>query len=146
MSKYAELLEHSLQMQRQFDCPARSRLEYLAESIFDFTTYDSEMAELFGSKALEVCQAISQRSTFDYIKEPADYVWFLTMCNLPFFAKRISWGTSIRGAFWDCYPKQAYFITSCGLWRGDEQILELAVASNEWSDFVKAMIDFAEQG
>ena len=32
-----------------------SRLEYLADNVFDFTTYEGEYSELFAKKALEVC-------------------------------------------------------------------------------------------
>lgn len=77
------------------------RLEYLSDYIFNFTTYDGEMAELFACKALEVCAAISNRTTFDYIKDAEQYRWYLVMCNMPFFSDKLEWGTSIRGAWWD---------------------------------------------
>lgn len=51
---YKGLLEHSFQMEQLGlgGCPPESRLEFLSESIFNFTTYDDEMAQLFGRKAL----------------------------------------------------------------------------------------------
>jgi hypothetical protein len=118
-----------------------SRLEFLSDYIFDFTTYDGEMAELFARKALEVCAAISNGSTFDYIKDTENYRWFLWLCNTPFFEDKIEWGTSIRGAWWDSKPVE---LDTCGLWRGDEQITELVLNGAEWQEFLGAMREFAE--
>ena len=76
-----------------------SKHEYLSSMVFDFTTYDGDVDKLFVSKALEVCDAISNRTTFDYIKENLE--WYLIMMNMPFFADQTSWGTSVRFAWWD---------------------------------------------
>lgn len=56
------------------------------------------MSVLFARKAVEVCAAINDRQTFDYINDPNDYLWYLLMCNMPFFAERLECGISIRGA------------------------------------------------
>jgi hypothetical protein len=143
MTGYVELLEHSYEMQKIYDSPSQSRLGFLADSVFDLTTYDGEMSDLFGGKSLEVCKAINDRTTFDYINDRDNYVWFLTMCNFPFFASRISWGTSIRGAWWDCYPKPGFTLESCGLWKDGEQILSVAFTPAEWPEFIAAMVEFA---
>lgn len=119
-----------------------SRLEYLSDYIFDFTTYDSAMAELFATKALEVCQAISDRTTFDYIKEPDSYRWYLVMVNMPFFSGRLNWGTSIRGAWWDVSAPNSITFSTCGLWSNGVQITELAFTTEKWNDFVVALLDF----
>ena len=76
-----------------------SRLAYLSEYIFKFTTYETTYSELFAKKALEVCAAINDRKTFDYINNPEGHLWFLLMCNMPFFRSKLDWGTSIRAAF-----------------------------------------------
>lgn len=138
---YMALLEHSFQQEKGDSEGVRSRLEFLAEFIFDFTTYDSEMAELFAAKAVEVCAAISHKATFEYIEDADQYRWFLLMCNMPFFAKRLEWGTSIRGAWW--WHDQPS-IVSTGIWSGDEQVLELKFARDEWSAFTSALEAFAE--
>lgn len=118
-----------------------SRLEYLSDYIFDFTTYDSEMAELFASKAIEVCKAISGNTTFEYIKNKDNYPWYLLMCNIPFFANRIEWGTSIRGAWWD--GGSAIQFDSCGLWLDGDQIIEtITFNQNQWIGFIDAVVDF----
>ena len=61
------------------------------------------------------------------------------MCNMPFFANRLDWGTSIRGAWWnDCT------FQTCGLWNGYDQMLEqIKFTSEEWKRFINAVIEFA---
>lgn len=142
---YKELLEHSYKVSAEtFECAPESRLEYLGDHIFDFTTYDGEMSVMFARKAVEVCAAINNSTTFDYIEEPNDYCWFLLMCNTPFFAERLEWGTSIRGAWWAGQRGREIEFDSCGLWVGDEQLTEtLKFSADEWKQFIAAMIEFA---
>lgn len=132
-------LEHSYAKACYSD-PDVSRLEYLSDYIFDFTTYDGGMAELFARKALEVCAAINDRRTFDYIKDEDGHRWYLLMVNMPFFAGRLDWGTSIRGAWWAHEPQK---LESCGIWRGDEQVLSVEFTRDEWQAFIADMIRFA---
>lgn len=142
---YKELLEHSYKVAAEtFECAPESRLEYLGDHIFDFTTYDGEMSALFARKAVEVCAAINNQLTFDYIKEPNDYRWFLLMCNMPFFAERLEWGTSIRGAWWAGRPGREIEFDSCGLWVCDKQLTDtLKFSADEWKRFIEAVIEFA---
>lgn len=115
------------------------RLYYLSEYIFNFTTYDSEMAELFARRALEVCAAINNGTTFDYIKDAEQYRWYLVMCNMPFFADRIEWGTSVRGAWWMTGIK----FDSCGLWLDGKQLYEPMEFTNlQWREFIAALLAF----
>lgn len=117
-----------------------TQLEYLGEYIFDFTTYEGEYSQLFAKKALEVCKAISDRQTFEYIVQPENRLWYLLMVNMPFFADRIEWGTSIRGAWW----RHQIELDSCGLWIGDNQIAgTLNFDQGEWHKFIDAVIEFA---
>ena len=144
---YLELLEHSFELERAdtgCGCPPESRLAFLSESIFDFTTYDSEKDEFFGRKAVEVCTAINDGKTFDFIKDADNYTWFLVMCNMPFFSERLEWGTSIRGAWWAGRPGKQIEFDSCGLWIGDEQLIDtLKFSADEWKRFIAAVIEFA---
>lgn len=123
-----------------------SRLEYLAEYIFDFTTYEKEMAELFASKALEVCAAINEGRTFEHIRDNDDNRrWYLLMCNMPFFAKRIEWGTSIRGAWWGARPDRPITLNSVGLFLDGEQITELKFTNDKWREFIAAVLAFGHE-
>ncbi len=140
---YLKLLEHSFEMDRWRD-QEMSRLEYLSINIFDFTTYDSAMDELFAKKALEVCIAITDRQTFEYQKDEEGYKWYLIMVNMPFFSGKLEWGTSIRGAWWNF---DGFEISSCGLYEKRDQILEpLKLDEGQWNDFVKSMAAFVAAG
>ena len=138
---YKDLLEHSFDMTaKTLECPPSSRLEYLGEQIFGFTTYDGEMSALFARKAIEVCAAINNGSTFDYMQEESNYCWYLLLCNLPFVAERIEWGSSIRGAWWKPQVELRSFV----LWIGDKQIDDaMRFSGEEWSIFIEAVIEFA---
>lgn len=141
MDDYRELLEHSLNVTRGHGGDHKmSRLKFLADWIFDFTTYDTEMGELFARKAVEVCAAINDGKTFDYIKGAENYRWYLLMVNMPFFAGRLEWGTSVRGAGWD---HGAQKLEICGLWREGEQVLSMEFSRSEWMRFIAALVEFA---
>lgn len=137
---YLSLLEEGYKEMLDEDDNADNRLCYLSDYIFDFTTYDGELDCLFATKAMEVCDAITQRETFNYIaKNNENYRWFIIMCNMPFFSTKITWGTSIRGAFWD----SEIAFKSLGFWRGGEQFLEVLNFKNgEWVAFVNALTIF----
>jgi hypothetical protein len=120
-----------------------SRLEYLADNIFNFTTYDTEQAELFATKAIEVCEAITNRTTYEYIrKSGADHTWFLLMCNMPFFDRRLNWGTSIRGAWWDTSTPNASEFDTTGLVLDGEQVTTIKCSTEDWAEFIAAVIAF----
>lgn len=119
------------------------RLEYLSDYIFDFTTYESEYGELFAKKALEVCAAISDGKTFEYIKEPEGRLWYLLMVNMPFFADKLEWGTSIRGAWWGGQPHSKIKFNSCGLWLDGNQLYEtMEFTRDQWREFIAAVVAF----
>lgn len=143
---YLALLEHSYEVERSrgWGCPPETRLQYLSRSIFDFTTYDGGMDELFASWAVRVCDAITERTTFDMCGENAgeEYQWYLIMLNIPFFAKRTTWGGSVRGAWWE----DPISFQSCGLWDGDKQLAEsIRFRKQEWESFMRAVVAFARK-
>lgn len=125
-----------------------SKLEFLSDNIFEFITLDSEIAEYFAFRAIQVCQAINDRTTFQFIEDSDNYRWYLAMCNMPFFADKISWGCSIRGAFWKqpLDPESGKFVSIkpslCGLFDGQEQLLDMEFTLEEWKNFIKALIEF----
>jgi hypothetical protein len=138
---YLDLLKNSYDMENSCGGVPASPLEYLGEYVFDFTTYDTKMLTLFTEKAIEVCAAITQGTAFGYIKNEDNYRWYLLMCNMPFFASKLEWGTSIRGAWW----AEGITLHSCGLWDGDKQITDLEFTPEEWIDFVRAIVEFSKQ-
>ncbi len=142
---YLMLLEHSYEIEKGIDgCPPETRIAFLSDSIFEFTTYDGEKSEFFGRKAVEVCAAINDGKTFEFIEDADNYTWFLAMCNMPFFVDKLEWGTSIRGAWWGAHPGKQIELQSCGLWVGDEQLTDtLKFSAEEWNLFIVAVIEFA---
>lgn len=100
---YADLLERVYQEAIETDCVApASKLEFVGNHIFDFTTYDSGLDEKFAVRMLEVLTAILHGRTFEYQDvSQENYENYILMCNMPFLSKKIEWGTSIRGA-WFC--------------------------------------------
>lgn len=141
---WLKILNESYEETKAWSNATDTRLEYLGDWIFDFTTYDGGMAELFASKALEVCDAITNKTTFDYIKDERSYEWFLLMCNIPFFSSKIEWGTSIRGCWWDSY-KEGIKLDTCGIFVDGEQVTEHTFNENEWLEFLNAMELFSQQ-
>jgi hypothetical protein len=140
VTDYATMLEDGYKALRDLNDAEQSRLDYLSDHIFDFTTYDSAIGELFATKAIEVCTAINERTTFDYIKDPENYRWFLLMCNMPFFYPKLDWGGSIRGAWWS---HDGIELDTCGLWANGSQIHEpMKFTSDEWWKFIAAVIAF----
>lgn len=81
------------------DDEKRTKYEWAAREVFDLTTYDGSMDELFVKKIIEVFKVIVNRDNFDYIKDEANYITYLTVCQLLVKYDWIDWGTSIRGAW-----------------------------------------------
>jgi hypothetical protein len=141
---YLKLFEESYK-EEQSD--VNSKLEYLSFNVFGFITYDGGIDDLFARKAVEVCKAITLRETFEYIKDPENYKWYLIMCNMPFFKDKLNWGGSIRGAWWGAEtsdPEKAYHIQSTGLFYEGEQLCDVIYFTDEeWIKFIRALIEFA---
>lgn len=71
-------------------------------------TYDDHIGYLLLGKFFTTIEHIINRTTFDYIKDEANYLDYITMVNLPRIAKHIEWGGSIRGAWFE-YGKFEFF-------------------------------------
>lgn len=136
---FSRLLETGHQKLSEYREEKISRLEFLSDYIFDFVTYDGEMAEMLALKAIHVCEAINRRQTFDFIKDPDRYLWFLVMVNTPFFVDRITWGGSIRSAMW----QEDIGYESPGLFDGDKQMdKKMFYTIEAWTAFIEAVIEF----
>lgn len=140
-ASFKEMLEHSFQQER-LEADELSRLEFLALHVFGFTTYDSGMDELLAARAVQVAEAINDRQTFEYIKARDSYENYIVMCQMPFFADRLEWGTSIRGAWWDT---AGVTLDSCGLWQGGEQLKPMTFDQASWMEFIRAVVAFAQE-
>lgn len=118
-----------------------SRLEYLSDYIFDFTTYDSAISIEMAKQALIICKVINDSSMSDYIDDPTQYRAFIYYCNLPFFIGKLDWGSSIRYPWWNSIV--AY--NSTGLWLNGEQIYhDLFFKDDEWKSAINDMVEFSQ--
>jgi len=111
-----------------------SKMQFLGDVIFDFTTYDSAMDEILASKMVAVIGAILSKTTYEYIKVSEEsYLDYITMVNMPFLQDKLEWGTSIRGAWFDKYPKGgSYQITP-----------EFSIPGKEVEDLMGAVIEWS---
>jgi hypothetical protein len=80
-----------------------TKYHWAASEIFDLTTYDDELDELFVKKIIEVLKVIVKRRNFEYIKDENNYITYILVCQLLEKFNWIEWGTSIRGAWIETY-------------------------------------------
>lgn len=143
---YLKILEHSFDDEVLCsECPPESRLSFVGDHIFDFTTYDDVMSAMFAAEAIKVALAISADETHEYIKDPSNYSWYLLMCNMPFFSEKIEWGTSIRGAWWDHDPTEKLFVESYVLYVEGKQLGRVSFTKEHWKLFIAALDTFTAE-
>ena len=142
MANYKEQLDKLYLEEKDNECPPDNKFQFLGNSIFNFTTYDGAIDELFAKKMIEVIDCIVNYKTFDYHKhgeDEANYINYLTMVNMPFMKGKLEWGTSIRGAWFDEYghhsekeEDKVYSITYD--WKiPKKEIMEFLIQLLEWS-------------
>ena len=120
-----------------FHPEVRSKMEWIADEIFDFQTDDPEISEELAYDALEVLRAITEGRCYEYHgsgENKVRYKNFLLMINMPFFATRTSCGTSIRGSFW-------YELTLPTSLNGN-QVIPVELSIEEWYKFCQALLEF----
>lgn len=141
---YKQELERLFQLEMETSiCPPISRLSFIGNYIFDFTTYDDEMDELLASKMLEVIDCILNNKTFDYHRHGEDkenYTNYIIMVNMPFLKDKIEWGTSIRGAWFDEYghysePQPPYY---------NMGYIDFKVPKSEIKQFMKDLLEWSK--
>ena len=114
---------------------------YLSDYIFDITTYSDELSDFYGEKCIEICKAMRESETFEYINDEENYKWFIILLNIPFFADRINWGTSIRGAWFEGEGEYE----STGLYSDDKQIWKFVFTHEDFEEFIDTVIEFANE-
>jgi len=119
--------------------PPQNKIVFLSEYIFDFTTYDSSISEMFAKSMLEVIDAIYNRKNFEYIADEKNYINYLTMINMPFLANKINWWTSIRWAWFETGSEDCK-ITFEWIIKRDE-IANFMKELLEWSEFTSSSPD-----
>jgi len=114
-----------------------SRYAWLAENVFDVTTYDNAVSDWFGRVILRVALAVTRRTTLDEMKDPMRGREYLIAVNLPFFADRLEWGGSIRGAWWD-WKNHSFDVCFASV-----MVANTEMGSEEMERFWRALEQFA---
>lgn len=128
MGKFKEILQSKYEnYQNDF-----SKIEYLSSFIFEFNTCDKEMDLYFSKKMIEVLKSISNRTTYKYIEDKEQYINYLSMCNTPFLQEKITWGGSIRGAFFDLFKSHFFCLN------------QIEVKGLDVKEFMEDLIDWSE--
>ena len=78
-----------------------SKYQWAASRVFDLTTYDRALDELFVKDIIEVCKVIIERRNFEYIKNRDNYIKYIAVCQILDRFNWLEWGTSIRGAWFE---------------------------------------------
>lgn len=141
--EYLKLLEKDYQNTIEFQMEDISKLEYLGSHVFGFTTYASDLDEEFATNMLEVLDCILYKNTFEYIE--SNRLNYHRMVNMPFLENCLSWGTSIRGA-WFCVD--LYYDSELDKYvpksiRLDNPKVDLS-DTESLKSFIGAVLDFAE--
>ena len=76
-----------------------NKWDWAASEVFGLTTYDNSIDKIFVKDILEVCKVILEKKNFEYIKDEANYIKYLTVCQLLDNFAWLEWGSSIRGAW-----------------------------------------------
>lgn len=130
MKDFKKELDDLYKMWQEMECPPETKMEFLGSTIFDFTTYDSAIDILFAEKMIEVLECILNRTTFEYQTDNDKYIDYLVMVNMPFLNDKLNWGTSVRGAWFDC---------------GFDVKLDcdrLIIEKGEFEEFIKQLIEW----
>jgi hypothetical protein len=135
MTDYMKMLDegHAVAMQLNYD-EEISRLAFLGDYIFNFTTYDDEISEVFAKDMLEVIEVIMGGRNFEYLKNRSNYLKYLTMVNMPFLKDKIEWGTSVRGAWLNDYEQEKPLGLDCG---------RVIVRPGELKEFLTQLIEWS---
>lgn len=114
-----------------------TKYEWAASEVFDIHTYDGSLDELIVKKIIEVCKVIFDKRTYEYIEDKNNYISYILVCNLLDKFNWITWGTSIRGAwFYACEDSDR--ILDCNLeWYGLKEI-------KFTEENLRALIEFME--
>lgn len=138
MNRFEVQLTYS-EAEYRVDTNAHNRLEYIADVLFDFTTYDGGLSQKMATNMLAVLECIFKKETFAYIEASNEnYVNYITNINMPFLQGKLEWGTSIRGAWLDTYGKNKDEVLKIG-------ISGIEIKRFELEEFIGVLIDWGRK-
>lgn len=96
-----EIYKANYEIQRDMMDVCCDKYEWAASSVFELTTYDTSLDERFVKDILEVCKVILEKRNYEYIKNEANYIKYIAVCQILDRFNWINWGVSIRGAWFE---------------------------------------------
>lgn len=123
------------------ECKWNSELtirEFVVENFFEIPTYDDNISEEIGNILFSICDAITAGKTYEFNAENGLH-YCLTL-STPVLRKVITWGSSIRGAWWDTVK-----LTQPCLWKGDNQLDEIILSPEEWVELLSQLKNLWEK-
>lgn len=118
------------------ECDAfKNKYEWAASHIFDLTTYDGSLDEMFVKLILEVCDVILEDENYEYIKDETNYFTFIAVCQRLSSLGWIDWGTSIRGAWFEDHQNPMLTIAA----------FKDSVTVYPCKESIRALLDFMEE-
>lgn len=117
--------------------------DFIEDDVFEFITYDSGEGSAqrhLCVTMIDVIKSIINRTTFEYQeKSDENYINFITMVNMPFLKNKLSWGSSIRGCWFDCHEHDNNnFI----FFRGEDSLI---VSEKNFINFLNDLIEWFEE-
>ena len=138
MNDYKKLLDEAYKQTIAWDNCCHNKLQFLGSHMFDMTTYDGYMDEVFAIIILRGLENILNRTTFDYIdKSTTNYFNYMIAINHGFVHQMLGWGMSIRGAWLDEYREAPYELF-------DNYQMKIIVPPSDINAFVSDLIEWSE--
>jgi len=153
-TKWLNILNYNYQEQSPWNGDGYLKTEFVAQHILDIYTYSNMTDNFLCVKTLEVMEAIQENKTFEYISDENNNLWYMAVLHMDFLSDKISWGSSIRGAFWESFhnglphnPEGKVAEIGDGMLLAvgtDKQIKYTITGNEEWVGFVDAVLDFCK--
>lgn len=118
-----------------------SKRQWVADRVFDLTTYDGRLDELFVDSIIEVCKVILDSRTYEYIEDENNYIKYILVCQILNEFIWIDWGTSIRGAWFERDERSRDILDELEWWDDKHHAIEKVPFTE---DNIKALIEFVE--
>lgn len=142
MDNIKDQLTHIYNLKKDFMEDKWSVWEFLSCDVFDLTTYDEDMDELFVKAIIEVLRVIINKETFEYIRDENNYIKYLIVCNLLYNFEWIEWGTSIRGAWIECEENSKIICSHFQSTFGGTQKIDIKIPATK--ENIIALVEWAE--
>ena len=135
ITSYKPLIDSSYKESQLHD-EGITKAEFILQMFHIYPYESGENANFLAEKVLNVIKAITKRETFEMHEE--DTCWYLAVCHFSQIQNKITWGTSIRGAYWDT----PITLDACCIFYNGNQILNKEFTGDNWGTFTLDLYNF----